>query len=335
MTKLMRAVWYERQGPARGVLQVGELARPAPGHGEVLVRVASSGVNPHDTKSRSGWTKRPMAHARIVPHSDGAGTIEDVGAGVDRNRIGERVWIFRADHLPGHGAAAEFAVVAAGSAAPLAPNVSFEVGAGLGVPALTAYAAVFTGGPVTGKTVLVAGGAGAVASYAIQFARWNGARVIATVSSTTKADVARGFGADEIVDYRRDHVVDRVRDITGGKGVDKIIEVDLGANMPVDVEIIARNGIIASYSSSRIREPVLPYYKLAPNDVTIRFVQGLILTEETRRAAITLISELMARNTLKHPTTHAFALEACAQAHEAVESGSVIGKVVVQGPAER
>lgn len=331
MSETMRAIWYERQGPAAEVLRAGLLPRPKPGHGEVLVRVAASGVNPHDTKSRSGWTKRPMALPRIIPHGDGAGVIVRVGEGVDTARVGERAWIFRADHLPGHGAAAEYAVVAAKTAVVLPAHVSFEVGAGIGIPALTAHAAVFTGGPVTGKVVLVQGGAGAVASYAIQFARWNGAHVIATVSSDVKAAIARGYGADDIIDYVREDVAARVRVLTKGRGVDRIIEVDLGANLPVDVDIVAPHAIIAAYSSSRVREPVLPYYRLAPNDVTIRFVQGMILTDETRRDGTALIAEMMRRGTLQHPPTHAFAFEQCSAAHEALETG-VIGKVIVRGP---
>jgi NADPH:quinone reductase-like Zn-dependent oxidoreductase len=332
MSEMMRAVWYEQQGPAREVLRIGEVPRPSPGHGEVLVRLAASGVNPHDTKSRSGWTGRPMAHPRIIPHGDGAGTIVDVGAGVDRARMDERVWVFRADHLAGHGAAAEYAAVMAGSAVSLPDEVPFEVGAGIGIPALTAYAAVFTGGPVTGRTVLVQGGAGAVAAYAIQFARWNGARVIATVSSDEKARIATDMGADEVIDYKREDVVERVLTLTCGRGVDRIVEVDLGANLPVDIGIVAPHAVIASYSSSRVREPVLPYYLLAPNDVTIRFVQGMILADDTRRDGATLIGQLMLRGALKHPATHAFAFEACAAAHEALEGG-ITGKVIVRSPA--
>ena len=325
----MRAVWYERQGPAREVLQFADVVCPTVGHGEVLVEIAASGVNPHDIKSRSGWTARPMAHPRIIPHSDGAGTIIAVGDGVSPKRVGERVWLFRADRRAGYGAAAQFAVIAAMHAVTLLDSVSFEVGAGIGVPALTAYAAVFTGGPVTGRTVLVQGGAGAVASYAIQFARWNGARVIATASTEEKAAIAREFGADHVIDYRREEVVTRVKSLTDGKGVDRIIEVDLGANLSTDVEIVAPHAIIASYSSSRVREPVLPYYLLAPNDITIRFVQGMILTEECRADVARLITELMRRNTLTHPKTIAFDFADCAAAHEAVESG-VVGKVIVR-----
>jgi NADPH2:quinone reductase len=328
----MRAVWYERTGPAHDVLVDSAIETPRPTDGEVLVAAAASGVNPHDTKGRSGWTGKPMAHPRIIPHGDGAGVIADVGAGVDRARVGERVWIFRADHRPGMGAAAAYAVVDARHAVPLPADVPFAIGAGLGVPALTAYATVFAGGSVAGMDVLIPGGAGAVASYAIQFARHDDARVISTTSSSEKAEHARRVGANDVIDYRREDVAGRVMALTGGRGVDRIVEVDFGANLATDVAIIKPHGWIASYSSSRVREPVLPYYPLAYKDVTIRIVQGLILTEETRAAAVALISQMMQAGTLKHPPTNAFPFSKIADAHAALESGSVIGKVVVEGP---
>ncbi len=328
--RTMRAVWYERTGPAHEVLIEGEIATPRPAQGEVLVEIAASGINPHDTKSRSGWTGRPMTHPRIVPHSDGAGVIVDAGPGVDRARIGERVWITRADHRPGMGAAAAYAVVADDCAVHLPDKVSFAAGAGIGIPALTAYAAVFAGGPVTGMDVLVQGGAGAVAAYAIQFARQDSARVLATVSSAEKAAHARRYGADAVIDYRRDDVAERV--LTLSNGVDRIVEVDFGANLAADIKIIRPHGWIASYSSSRVREPVLPYYELAPKGVTIRIVQGKILTKAIRAEGIALISQLMARGALIHPPATIFPFSAIADAHAALENGSVIGKVVVAGP---
>ena len=244
----------------------------------MLVEIAVSGVSPHDTKGRSGWTGRPMPHPRVIPHSDGAGVIVGGRRRRRSSRVGERVWVYRADHRPGMGAAAEYAVVPADCAVPLPDDVPFAVGAGLGVPALTAHAAVFAGGPVTGLDVLVQGGAGAVAAYAIQFARQDGARVFATVSSPEKAEHARRYGADAIIDYRtRGRGRARAR-ADRGRGVDRIVEVDFGANLAADVAMIAPHGWIASYSSSRVREPVFPYYDLAPKDVTMRIVQGKILS---------------------------------------------------------
>jgi len=327
----LRAVFYERTGPAAEVLQFGEVETPRPGHGEVLVEIAASGVNPHDTKGRSGWTGRPMPHPRIIPHSDGAGRIVAVGDGVDRARVGERVWICRADHRAGMGAAAEFVAVPADCAVVLPDDVPFAAGASLGVPALTAYMAVFAE-PAGGRDVLVQGGAGAVACYAIQFARQNGARVLATVSSPEKAAHARRYGADETIDYKREDVAARVLALTDGRGVDRIVEVDFGANLAADVAMIAPHGVIASYSSSRVREPVLPYYDLAPKDVTLRIVQGKIIPDATRLAGAALITQLMRSGALIHPPALSYPFGHTAAAHAALESGATTGKIVVEGP---
>ena len=330
--KTMRAVYYERTGPAAEVLIHGEVETPRPQPGEVLVEIAASGVNPHDTKGRSGWTGRPMPHPRVIPHSDGAGHIVAAGDGVDRARIGERVWICRADHRAGMGAAAEFVAVPADCAAVLPDNVPFAAGASLGVPALTAYMAIFAGGSVSGLDVLVQGGAGAVACYAIQFARQDGARVFATVSSPEKAAHARRYGADETIDYRTEDVATRVLALTDGRGVARIVEVDFGANLAADVAMIAPHGVIASYSSSRVREPVFPYYDLAPKDVTVRIVQGKIIPDATRLAGVALITQLMWSGALIHPPALSYPFGHTAAAHAALESGTTTGKIVVEGP---
>jgi NADPH2:quinone reductase len=321
----MRAVWYERCGPAAEVLQFGELPRPQPGPDEVLVRVHASGVNPHDTKKRSGWAGGSVASPRVIPHSDGAGVIEDVGANVPSSRIGERVWIM---HAP--GAAADYTLVHCDHAAPLPESVGFEVGACLGVPFMTAHDAVLRDGPVTGQTILVQGGAGAVAGYAIQLAVLNGARVIATVSSAEKADHARKLGAAAAIDYRSEDVAAAVMDLTGGQGVERIVEVDFGANLAVNQAVIRPHGVIASYSSTRVREPVLPYYAFAPKGVTIHIVQGMLLTHELADAGKRDATALLAAGRLAHPIAAVFPLDRTAEAHDLLESGTAIGKVLVK-----
>jgi NADPH2:quinone reductase len=240
------------------------------------------------------------------------------------------VWICRADHRAGMGAAAEFVALPADCAVALPDDVPFAAGASLGVPALTAYMAVCAG--PAGGHVLVQGGAGAVSCYAIQFARHAGARVFATVSSPEKAAHARRYGAHDVIDYRTEDVAARVLDLTGGRGVDRIVEVDFGANLAADVAMIAPHGVIASYSSSRVREPVFPYYDLAPKDVTIHIVQGKIIPDATRLAGIALITQLMRQGTLLHPPAIAFPFAHTAAAHAALESGTTTGKIVVEGP---
>jgi NADPH2:quinone reductase len=288
------------------------------------VRIVYSGINPHDTKRRSGWVGGEAPAGRMVPHFDGAGIIESTGAGVDAARVGERVWVFRAQ-----GTAAEFAVVPAANAVPLPDGVPLVAGACLGVPGLTAHLALSGDGDLAGQTILVQGGAGAVASYAIQLACHRGARVVATVSTPEKAALARRLGAEATIDYRAPDALDRLKASADG-GFHRIVEVDFGANIAVDVEIIRPHGVIASYSSTRVREPVLPYYPLQFKAVTIRCVQGMLLTEAQREAGTAELTRLMQAGKLQHPAQHVFPLDRIADAHAALESGKIIGKVIVQ-----
>ena len=231
----MQAAWYERMGPAREVLSLGELPMPEPGHGEVLIKIGASGVNPHDTKRRSGWLGPAMYAPRVVPHSDGAGTVAALGPGVGGVEVGDRVFVYRAGSTrPGEGTAAEYVAVQQANVVRLPDTLSLAEGACLGVPAFTAYHATLSDGPVSGQVVLVQGGAGAVGVVAIEMARWSGATVIATVSSPEKAAIARAAGADHTIDYTRDDVAARVMEITGGAGVERIVEVDFGANVAID-----------------------------------------------------------------------------------------------------
>jgi NADPH2:quinone reductase len=326
----MRAAWYEATGPAFEVIRVGEVPQPEPGAGEVLVRVHASGVNPSDTKRRAGWRKEPLEYPRIIPHSDGAGVIEAVGAGVEDGRIGERVWLWNAQRGRASGTCAEYVAVPGALAVPLPETTSFAQGACLGVPASTAHFAVLADGPLTGQTVLVQGGAGAVGNYAVQWAKRSGAHVIATVSSAAKADLARASGADATVDRRAEDVAQRVLELTDGHGVDRIVEVDFGANLDADVALIKPNGVIASYSSTARPEPVFPYYPLAYKGVTLRLVQAYILPEAARALALADIDEALRDGGLEHRIAATFVLEQTAAAHELLESGEATGNVVVE-----
>src|SRR4051812_31123632 len=218
----MRAAWYERQGAAADVLQIGERDRPEPGPGEVRVRIHASGINPSDTYGRAGT--QPMAFPWVIPHQDGAGVIDAVGADVAPQRIGERVWVYEATYNRQGGTAADYCVVPAARAVRLPDGVDFEVGACLGIPAMTAHRAIFADGPVDGQTVLVTGGAGAVGSTAIQLLVWGGAAVLATVSSEEKASAARASGAAHVINYREQDVAAEVARLSGGAGVDRVVE---------------------------------------------------------------------------------------------------------------
>ncbi|MGF1526158.1 MAG: NADPH:quinone reductase [Candidatus Competibacterales bacterium] len=325
--KQIQGAWYERLGPPHEVLQVGELPAPEVGPGEVLVRILASGINPADCKRRAGWQYGPMAFPRIIPHADGAGVIVATGEGVTAKRVGQRVWLWNAQGDRPWGTAAELCALPAERAVPLPPGVDVITGATLGIPAVTAHYALHADGPIGGQTVLVQGGAGAVGYFAIQLAVAAKARVIATVSSAAKAQVARSAGA-VVVDYRREDVVDAVLAATGGLGVDRVVEVDFAANQASDVRLIRPNGVIASYSSTSDPHPTLDYYALAFKGVTLRLVQAYLLPPKARAAAIEAINAALSTGTLHPPPVTTFPLKDIAAAHGAVEGKTLVGKAI-------
>ncbi len=324
----MKAAWYDRNGAADEVLVVGDLPRPLPATGEVLVRLHASGVNPSDVKSRAGLRAK-MAWPRVVPQSDGAGIIEAVGDGVDPGRVGERVWIWNGQWQRPLGTAAEYIAVPNVQAPHLPDNTPFEAGACLGIPAMTAHRCVFADGPVVGQKILVTGGAGAVGHYAIQLARWGGAKVIATVSGPEKARHAQAAGADRVVNYRHEDVTAAVNDFTQGQGVDRIVEIEFGGNLQTSLACLKQNGVIATYASSAVMEPKLPFYPMMFQGVTVRMVLVYILPEAARRQSIQDINHALAQGALVHAIAETYPLARIADAHKAVESGKMIGNVVV------
>jgi NADPH2:quinone reductase len=326
----MRAAWYERLGPAREVLNVGEMETPRPGPGEVRVRMHISGMNPSDVKRRIGMRNQGMEYPRVIPHSDGAGVIDRVGEGVSPSRMGERVWTYKAQRGRPYGAAAEYCALPSDRAIHLPDNTSFVEGACLGVPAVTAHACVFGDGPVSGQTVLVAGGAGAVGNYAVQLAKWGGATVISTVSSDEKAAVAREAGADHAINYRTEDVVERVRAITGGAGVDRVVEVAFSTNLATNITVLKAHRVIATYGNDGEPRPPLPVSDLMAKNVTLRFVLLYVLPPEAEQAAHRDIVACCEAGVLKHRIWRRFPLDQIAAAHEAQESGAAIGNIVIE-----
>lgn len=327
----MKAAWYERKGPAREVLQLGERPDPAPGPGELLVRVRASGINPSDWKGRAGWLGRDqMAFPLVIPHQDGAGEVVAAGSADLEHRVGERVWFYEAQLGRAFGAAAEYVVLPARQVQPLPGSVSFEEGACLGVPAMTAHRCVFADGPVAGKVVLVTGGAGAVGRYAIQFAKQGGARVIATVSREEQTRSAQAAGADLVLNRLTDDLVAGIRGFTGTeRGVDRIVEVAFGANLALSIQVLAPRGTIATYSSDAVAEPLLPYWPLVQLDAAIRFVLVYVMDAAAHDAAAAAIGEGLRQGWLSHQVAARFPLERIAEAHELLEGGRTVGKVVV------
>ena len=322
----MRAVWYERNGPS-GVLEIGEMPNPEASAGEVRVQIVTSGINPSDWKRRAGLT-RPMDFPRVIPHQDGAGIIDQVGSGVPQSRLGQRVWLYEAQTDRPFGTAAEYTVQPGHHAVPFPDNTNFAEAACLGVPAMTAHRCVFADGPVSGKTILVPGGAGAVGNYAIQFAKLDGAKVITTVSSEEKGRLAMEAGADEVINYRSENSVERILEVTHGAGVDHIVEVDFAGNFPVSQAVLRNNGVVAVYAAGTGPQPTVPLIFNVSN-VTVRLVLVYTMPEPAKEAAVADITHLLEEGKLRHLLGPKFPLESAVDAHEAVEGGA-IGNVILE-----
>jgi len=327
----MHAITYTAFGPAADVLTLTELPTPTPQQGEVLVRLHRSGVNPSDVKSRAGG--RPGVphppYPQIIPHSDGAGVITATGNGVDPARTGTRVWLWNAQWQRAHGTAAQYIALPAEQAVPLAGNVSFDTGATLGIPALTAAHAVFANGPVAGKTLLISGGAGSVGHMAVQLAKWGGARVIATASPGTSTEHARAAGADMVLDYRAPDLADQIIAANNGNLIDRAIETEFGRNINMLASVMAPNSTIAAYGSALDMTPTLPFGPLLFKAITIDIVLVYILTATARTNAIKIVTDALAAKALSARIHATYPLADCARAHAAVEQANRHGAILL------
>jgi NADPH2:quinone reductase len=325
----VRAVWYERTGPATEVLTFGEMATPVAGPGEVRVRLEASGVNPADV-GRRGGSYRAMEFPRVIPNSDGAGFVDQLGDGVTRLKLGQRVWLFNGQRNGrAFGTAAEYISLAEQLVTPLPDNLSFAAGATLGIPAMTAWCCLYCDGPIAGRTVLITGGAGAVGHYAVQLAKWGGARVIATVSTAAKGEQARLAGADLVVNYKTDDVVAQALAFTDKRGVDRVVDVDFGGNIATTLKLMAMNATIAVYATNGNRTPVVPMRALMEKCIILRTLVLFALPPPLLAAAQVDITKWLAAGPRIHNTAGQFALSDTAQAHLAVEKGDKLGTVIV------
>lgn len=326
----MKAAYYERQGMASDVLTVGELTDPEPGPGEVRVRIHVSGVNPTDIKARTGFGGAPMHFSRIIPHQDGAGIIDAIGTGVSDSRLGERVWVYEAQAGRAGGTAAEMTVVPSERAIPLPNGVPFEIGACLGISALTAHRCLFADGDLKGRRVLVQGGAGAVGNGAILLAKWAGAWVATTVSRPEQEEVARAAGADLIINRRTDDVVAKVRAATKDVGVDRIVDVNVVANLEADLACIASSGVISSYATENpTAELLVPFLKAMFKGLVLRFVFVYSMPVAAKDDAIQDVNSCLKAGAYRPAISARFPLNSIAEAHEMQENGGVVGKVLV------
>ncbi len=325
----MKAAWFEKFGSAAEVLQLGEREKPAAAAGEVLVKLHSSGINPSDVKKRAGSSPVLLDQGWVIPHSDGAGVIEAVGEGVDKSRIGQRVWVYQAQHGRRFGTAAAYVSIDQRRAAPLPDVASMEEGACLGIPAMTAHRCVFADGSVKGLTVLVTGGAGRVGHYAIQWAAQSGARVIATASKDADAAACREAGAFEVVNHRDTDWAQQVVKANHGQRVDRVVEVDFGANLPANLDLLRTSGTIATYASMGQAEPKLPFYRMMFMDITIRMVLVYEMPEAAKQQAMDDIEQWLAAGRLQHRVAKVLPLESVVEAHQYIEQAAVRGCVVL------
>lgn len=331
-----RAIVYTRTGPPE-VLTLVSKARQEPGPGQVRVAIHRSGVNPTDWKSRRGGAESVAVDPAQVPGQDGAGVIDAVGLGVDAARVGERVWIWEAAYQRQEGTTQDFALIPDVQAVALPPEVSFDLGAGLGIPFLTAHRCltVTEGGPqrlepgaLAGRHVLVAGGAGAVGNAAIQLARWAGATVITTVSSADKAQLAAAAGADHIINYRESDVAAEVRKIVPA-GVDTIVEISAAQNSALDADILAMYGSIAMYADDGGAQVSIPIRASMLTNARWQFVLVYTAPREAKEHALQAVRAALAAGAIKLCIPlHHFSLADAAKAHEAVQN-SVVGKVLI------
>jgi len=325
----VRAAWFESFGPARKVLQVGEVDQPEPASGEVLVRLHASGINPSDVKKRAGSFPDLLDAGFVIPNSDGAGIIAAVGKDVDDTRIGERVWVYQAQFARRFGTAAEYVAVDSERAPKLPDNIAFAVGACLGIPAMTAHRCVFADGDVAGHTLLVTGGAGRVGHYAVQWASRAGATVIASASNDTDAEACLAAGADRVVNHRDEKWAEAILAATNSERIDRIIDVEFGANLPVSLQVLRTGGTIATYSSTQVPEPQLPFFQMMYQDITVRFVIVYAMPEAAKRQAINDIGIALEEGWLTHRIAATLPLDDIAKGNELIEQGTLRGAVIL------
>ena len=329
----MKAVFNTARGKASDTLEIRECNAPTPKAGDVLVAVKASGVNPSDYKVRSG-AQGPMVADAVLIHNDGAGVITAVGEGVDPARIGQPVWMYNVNRsVDGlgqgvNGTAAELVTVPAALAVELPEQATFEQGACLGVPAMTAHRAVMCGGSVKGKTVLVTGGAGSVGHSAIEIAKSMGARVITTVSSDTKAEIAKSAGADVIINYKTEDLQARLKDVAPN-GIEHVAEVDLAAHVDLYPLVCSLNASVGAYASAKSVTPTVPFYPLAFRNIQIQPIFVYSMSHVAKAEAIKDISRLLRNGQLKPRIGAEFGMDQVVAAHEAVESGTLVGNAVL------
>ena len=322
----MKAAWYERQGPAREVLIVGDMPDPAPGPREVRIRLAASGINPGDTKKRGDTFGLGMPYPRVIPHSDGAGRVDQVGDGVSSEWLGRPVWCYGAQSYRPFGTAAEFTVIPVTQAVPLPANVTSEQGACLGIPGITAHRAVHVAGPVSGRTVLVQGAAGAVGLCAVQLARHAGAHVIGTIRTASEEQTAKQSGAHEV--FLNDAELPSKVKAIAPEGIAHIVEVAFGANIERDIELLKMDGSVATYATNAAT-PSIPFWQMVFKNIRLYFLGSDDFPAEAKASAARDINAALEEGWSGFAIGERIPLAEIARAHELAEHPERPGRVVV------
>jgi len=326
---IMKVARYNTFGSAETVLEITEIADPTINDEEVLVRINTSGINPSDVKKRAGAFPDLLDEGFVIPHSDGAGIIVDVGAGVSKDRIGQRVWIYQAQYERNFGTAAELISIDARRAVALSEKASFEVGACLGIPAMTAHRCVYADGSVTGKWVLITGGAGRVGYYAIQWAKLSGAKVVTTTSNDQDKAMCMELGVDAVVNHCDDKWASDALRASDGEKFDRVIDVEFGVNLSEILNTVKTGATIVTYSSAKNPTPELPFLRVMYMDLTLRFVIVYAMPEEAKQEAIKDINNAIENGELQHRVMRDFPLEDIQKGHQLIESGKARGCVLL------
>ncbi len=325
----MKAAWFEKFGAASEVLITGEQPAPELGKGEVLVEIKTSAVNPSDVKKRAGAFPALLDDGFVIPNSDGAGVIVAVGEGVSGERVGDRVWVYQAQFERRMGSAAGLLSIDNHRAVCLPDNASFEEGACMGIPAMTAHRCVFADGTVSDKSLLVTGGAGRVGFYAIQWASQAGARVVTTASNDQDRQACLEAGAHAVVNHRAADWYRLALEANQSKKFDRVIDVEFGANLPQTLELIRTGGTIATYSSTQEPQPVLPFLRMMYLDLSLRMVIVYAMPEAAKQEAVSAIGKALRNDLLQHRIAHFLPLDEIARANELIEEGGFRGSVIL------
>ena len=326
----MKAAWFETFGEPRDVLEIGHKDDPIVQDDEVLVDLRVSAVNPSDEKKRAGSFPDLLDDGFIIPHSDGAGIIVEVGKNISRNRIGERVWVYQGQFERRYGTAADLISIDSIRAPNLPENISFDVGACLGIPLMTAHRCVFADGSVKGKRLLITGGAGRVGYYTIQLAKNDGAFVIATASNKEDKESCLNIGADVVVNHKEKNWGRHILEITKGKKIHRAIDVDFGANLTEVLSCLRTGAIIATYASMQNPEPKIPFFKMMYMALSIRLIIVYSMPEKAKFNAIKDISNLLSKDQIKHRIAYKVSLDEIHKSHEIIREGNARGGVLIE-----